>query len=145
MRVRKIDPVNGRVFGGGQNAFWVNQPEGVAQCARTRLNLWQGQWFLNVPEGTPWATQVLGKYTETMRDAAVRQRVLGTPGATAITAYSVSFDRFSRKWTGQMTIETAFGPVTTPASSYTPPVPSYLVTEAGVDIVTEGGSPLMTL
>ncbi len=112
MRVRKIDPTTGRVFGGGQAAFYVNQAEGVAQCVKTRLGLWQYQWFLNLPDGTPWNTKVLGKYTEASRDLSIKSRILGTPGVTEIISYSMSLDRFSRKLIGSVTINTAYGQTT---------------------------------
>ncbi len=112
MRVRKIDPVKGRVFGGGQNAFWHNTPDGVAQCVQTRLGLWLGQWFLDLSEGTDWAVKVLGKYTESTRDVTIRARILGTPGVTGIVAYSSSLDRETRRWTVNATIDTAYGRTT---------------------------------
>ena len=113
MRVRKIDPTTGlRVFGGGLAAFYVNQAEGVAQCVRTRLGLWTGQWFLNLPDGMPWSTDVLGKYTEAKRDLAIKSRILGTPGVTEIVSYSMSLDRFSRKLVGSVTINTQYGQAT---------------------------------
>jgi hypothetical protein len=112
MRVRKIDPVSGRVFGGGQSSFFVDSPDGVAQCVRTRLGLWQGQWFLNLPDGMPWQTEVLGKYTDATRDIAIKARILGTPGVTSIVSYSMSLDRFSRQLTGSVTVDTAYGQAT---------------------------------
>ena len=115
MRVRKIDPVTGRVFGGDQAAFLVNDAEAVAQSVRTRLGLWLGQWYLDTTDGTPWATQVLGKYTEATRDLAVRARILGTQGVNSILSYSSSLDRASRKWTVNVTLDTIYGVVTTAA------------------------------
>ncbi len=112
MRVRKIDPVSGRQFGAGAGSFYVNQAEGVAQRVRTRLGLWAGDWFLNLPEGMDWNAKVLGKYTEATRDLAIRARILGTTGVTEIISYSMSLDRFSRKLTGSVTINTAYGQVT---------------------------------
>jgi hypothetical protein len=112
MRVRKIDPVSGRVFGGSQAAFWINNAEGVAQNVKTRLGLWLGQWWLNQADGTPWSTDVLGKYTEQTRDAVVRARILGTPGVTGIVNYSSSLDRFSRKWNVDLTVNTLYGQAT---------------------------------
>lgn len=112
MRVRKIDPVAGRQFGGGQAAFFVDQAEGVAQNVKTRLGLWRAQWFLNLPDGTPWATAVLGKYTEATRDLAIKSRILGTPGVKSIVSYSVSLDRSSRQFTGSIMVDTVYGATT---------------------------------
>ena len=110
MRIRK--KINGlRVFGGDQQAFWVDVPDGPAQAAGSRLELWQGQWYLNLPDGTPWATQVLGKYTGNTRDATMQARILGTPGITQLTAYSSSFDPTTRRWSVNAAADTAYGAV----------------------------------
>ena len=109
MRVRKIDPTTGRVFGGGQSSLYINNAEGVAQLVSTRLGLWVGDWFLALGDGTPYATRILGKYTEATRDLAIKARILGTTGVTEIVSYSMSLDRFSRKLTGSVTISTAYG------------------------------------
>lgn len=109
MRVRKIDPVLGRQFGGGQQSFWVNVPDAPAQCVLTRLGLWVGDWYLNVDDGTPWATQVIGRYTGSTRDAAVCARILGTPGVSQITLYSSSLNTETRRWTMNATVETLYG------------------------------------
>lgn len=46
MRVRKNDADGDMVFGRA-NSYYVNDPAGVAQCAMTRLALWQGTWFID--------------------------------------------------------------------------------------------------
>lgn len=110
MRVRK--KVNGlRVFGQGQGSFFVNNPEGVGQCIATRLGLWQGQWYLNLPDGTPWLTQVLGKFSGSTADAAIQARVLGTTGVQSIVNYSSSLDRNTRQLSVNMSVQTAFGQI----------------------------------
>ena len=110
MRVRKQDPVTGdRIFGGSQAAFFQNDPVGVAQVVQTRLALWLGQWFLNVDDGMPWLTKVLGKYTASVRDATIRDRILSTPGVIGIASYASQFDPQTRKFFVQATINTAYG------------------------------------
>jgi hypothetical protein len=111
MRVRK--KLGGRrQFGNGQNSFWRDVPDAPAQCITTRLELWLGEWFLNPPDGTPYATQILGKYTEATRDLTIKARILGTPGVKEIVSYSMSLDRFSRKLTGSVTVDTIYGAIT---------------------------------
>lgn len=53
----------------------------------TRLALWTGEWFLDLLEGTPYATQVLGENTKPTYDQALQERIIETPGVTAITEY----------------------------------------------------------
>jgi hypothetical protein len=92
MRFRALD-ANGDYSGGrGQGNFLINSPACVAQSVLTRLKLWQGQWFLDLTEGTPWLQQILGKTSKQAYDLAIRARVLGTQGVTAITSYSSTLD-----------------------------------------------------
>jgi hypothetical protein len=97
-------------FGRGQRDFYRDQPEAPAQCVVTRLRLELAQWFLDLREGTPWQTRVLGKYTNSTRDPVIRARVLGTQGVSKINAYASQVDRDTRAFTGQITVDTIYGP-----------------------------------
>jgi hypothetical protein len=109
MRYRALD-ANGDYSGGrGQGNFLINSPSCVAQSVLTRLRLWQGQWFLNVNEGTPWLQQILGKHSKPVYDLAIKTRVLGTAGVTSIENYSSTLDPVTRKLSVRMTINTQFG------------------------------------
>ena len=103
MRVRKmvLPPTNTNVytldggdwqFGHGSADYFINVPDAVAQIALTRLALNQGEWFLDTSDGTPWNTQVLGKYTGSVRDLVIQSRINGTPGLapSGITSFSSS-------------------------------------------------------
>jgi hypothetical protein len=100
------------MFGHGLTDFWINVPDAPAQAVLTRLQLWQGQWFLDTSDGTPYRTQVLGKYTGSTRDAAIRARVLGSQGVRAITAYGSQLNRDTRAWAVQVTVKTIYGAAT---------------------------------
>ncbi|WP_175984549.1 hypothetical protein [Burkholderia stabilis] len=112
MRYRKQDADGDYVFGGGDADFLVNTPETVAQAVLTRLRLLRGEWFLDTTVGMPWATDVLGKYTNGTYDAAIRQCILGTQGVTEITSYSSSVDPETRALTVSATINTIYGTAT---------------------------------
>lgn len=109
MRYRKLD-ANGDYTLGGIGAFYLNQPETVAQAVLTRLKLWRGEWFLNTEDGTPWMTEILGKRRAgTNPDAAIKQRILETQGVTEIADYSSSFDGNSRTLSVTCTLNTQYG------------------------------------
>jgi hypothetical protein len=110
MRVRQT--INGRQFGQGQGSLFINTPEGVGQEIITRLNLWLGQWYLNLTDGTPWLTKVLGKFTGSTADATIQDRVLGSTGVLSIVSYSSSLNRTSRGFSVSMTVQTQFGQIT---------------------------------
>jgi hypothetical protein len=114
MRYRALSSDGDYTFGQGNANFLINSPEAVAQSVLTRLKLAQGEWFLDVNEGTPYATQILGKTTQSQRDAAIRSRILGTLGVNSILQYSsVVVDRI---YNVTATIDTIFGPTTVTTS-----------------------------
>jgi len=119
MRYRKED-VNGDYSFGHQEAdFYIDSPEGVAQAVKTRLALFTGEWFLDTTDGTPWRTEVLGKYTMDSYDAVIKDRILSTQvltdqlvltsAVTSITAYSSTFNPDTRKLAVTVTIQTIYG------------------------------------
>lgn len=109
MRYRALDADGDYTFGQGQANFLIDSPACVAQSVLTRLRLWQGEWFLDKTEGTPWTQQVLGEHTLALYDIAIRQRVLGTDGVIAIDDYSSTLDPVTRALSVAMTISTRFG------------------------------------
>lgn len=109
MRYRKQDASGDYVFGHQQSDFYRDVPDAVAQAVKTRLMLFAGEWYLDTSDGTPWRTEVLGKYTRETYDAVIRSRILGTPGVTEILDYSSSFDGSSRSLSIKATINTQYG------------------------------------
>lgn len=116
MRYRKEDVNGDYVFGGGQADFYKDSPDAVGQAVMTRLRLLRGEWFLDTTEGTPWATEVLGKYTVASYDAAIRQRILGTQGVRELANYSSTFDADTRHLSVTATINTIYGTTTVQAT-----------------------------
>src|SRR5690348_2465704 len=99
-------------FGHGAVDFYADERETVGQIVLTRLRLWEGEWFVDTSDGTPYETQVLGTGTQGRRDMAIQERILGSPGVVRIAAYSSSFDGATRTFTiSGTTIDTIFGQV----------------------------------
>lgn len=111
MRVRRVSSDGDMVFGGNQAAFHRDTPDAVAQIVESRLQLWSGQWYLDLDEGTPYETQVLGKRTEAMRDPALRARILDTPGVAEIASYASILNRDTRSFSVNTTVSTEFSRV----------------------------------
>jgi hypothetical protein len=120
MRYRKLDANYDMQFGHGSADFWHNQPEAVGQSVRTRLLLYAGEWFLDTTEGTPWGGfplndlvvrqgRILGVHTQLSRDAAIRERILGTTGVVAIVSYFSSVNPNTRAFAVNATIDTIYG------------------------------------
>jgi hypothetical protein len=108
VRYRALDSSGDYSFGRGQDNFLVDQPETVAQAIRTRLLLMTGEWFLDVTEGTPYTTDVVGEHTQFTYDAAIQSRVTETPGVLQITTYTSSV--VNRALSIDMTVDTIYGP-----------------------------------
>lgn len=111
MRYRALSATGDYTFGRGSANFLVNSPQCVAQAVKTRLGLFQGEWFLDQTDGTPWFTQILSanlKNTMPLYDQAIRTRVLETPGVIEINTYSSSLDPTNRALSVDMTITTQF-------------------------------------
>lgn len=109
MRYRQLDANGDRQFGRGQNDFYRNSPEAVAQAVVTRLRLWVGEWFLDVTEGTPYQAAGLGARRLATVDPMMRERILETEGVVRITSYSSTYDADQRRVTLAATIDTEFG------------------------------------
>jgi hypothetical protein len=114
-RYRTLDASYDMTFGRGGANFLVDSPAAVAQSILTRLLLWQGEWYLDLLDGTPWMQQILGKPRQPgLPDAAIRARILGTAYVTQITDYASVFESTARSLTISAKVFTAFGPVTVP-------------------------------
>lgn len=109
MRYRALSAMGDSTFGSGSTAFLVNSAATVAQAIKTRLLLMEGEWFLDVNEGTPYSTQILGRGTSSTYDRAIRDRIFGTEGVTGISSYSSSLSRPTRALAVNATVETIFG------------------------------------
>lgn len=121
MRYRTLDANLDMTFGEGGTNFLINSPAAVGQLVYTRLLLLQGEWFLDIFEGTPYATQILGKGTSLTYDNAIRARILGTEGVLRITAYDSNL--VNRALTVEATIDTLYGEANLPITTLgLPPV-----------------------
>ncbi|MBB3811469.1 hypothetical protein [Pseudochelatococcus contaminans] len=112
MRYRKLDANGDMVFGNGGDSFYHDVPDAPAQAITTRLKLGLGEWFLDLKDGTPWKTRVLGKYTGFTRDPMLRSRILKTQGVKSLDAYSSSVNVDTRRFEVSATVSTAYGQIT---------------------------------
>ncbi len=112
MRYRREDDDGDYTFGQGDNTFLINSPECVGQAVYTRFQLWQGQWFLDTTEGTPYLQSILGKQRPEVYSLAVRNRISGTQGVNAIRSFDSNNDGRTRRVTFTATIDTLYGTTT---------------------------------
>jgi hypothetical protein len=114
MKYRKLDSDGDMSFGIGLADFWIDVPDAVAQAVKTRLMLWQGEWFYNLAEGTAWIDGVIGHGTDVSADAVIYDRILNTQGCSEIVpdTYNSQLDRDARHLTVACEIDTIYGATT---------------------------------
>lgn len=112
MRYRTLDKNGDYVVGRGLAEILYNVPAAVGQAVKTRLLLERGEWFLDVTEGTPYHTEILGMGTKATADAAIRERILDTQGVTEIVAYNSVYNPDQRTFNVTATINTIYGEAT---------------------------------
>ena len=113
-------------FGNGVGNFLINTPAMVAQLVMTRMDLWTYQWFLDFTQGTPYATNVLGKNTKATYDAAITQRILTTPGVASLQSYQSQLSA---------TINTIFGPVSVTLATFVVPPSGNQLQDSGGNLL----------
>lgn len=111
--VRALDPVtNDPLQGNGQSNF-LSDLQAITQIIRTRLLLFQGEWFLNLLDGLPLFQSILGSPGGTTNIqfiiSLITQRILQTPYVTAISSIGASYKNRSFSFSAQ--VETQFGTV----------------------------------
>ena len=105
MIYRKLDN-NGDYSHG---AYFKNNFEAVAQAVMTRLKLWEGEWFIDLQEGTPYLDGIVGKYTADTIDPLIKDRILNTEGVIEIVEYISSYNPDLRKYQIAVKISTTYG------------------------------------
>lgn len=118
MRYRKLDANGDYTFGNGQLDFYRDEPAAVGQSVMTRLLLWLGEWYLNIDEGTPYMQGILGKYSQSVADTTIQERVLATENVTDILNYESSIEPNKRDLSVTFDLDTAFGPTTVEVANY---------------------------
>jgi hypothetical protein len=111
--VRALSPTGEPLMGNQQNNF-ISDLAAVAQIIRTRLLLFQGEWFLNLNDGLPMFNGILGSSGDPRNlqtiIAIIRQRIQATPYVTNVLDVSASFQ--NRQFVFSAEVQTQFGVVT---------------------------------
>jgi hypothetical protein len=109
MKYRMLDENGDYTFGQGLLNFYIDSPQAVAQAVQTTLLLWQGEWYLNVNEGTPYMQGILGKNSQATADATIRSIILGVQGVVSLTNYSSTINSQTRSYSATGTLNTIYG------------------------------------
>lgn len=89
--------------------------EAVAQAIKTRLLLFQGEWWENLNEGTPMFQEIIGQRASTngqqIMALAISARIGATPYVSAVENVAVAFNETTRALTYSCVAQTSFGSV----------------------------------
>lgn len=96
---------------GGDLPVLQDRIEAVQLAIENRLGLFLAEWFLAPDDGTPWLEKIVGANTESTRDIALKEIILGTTGVTELASYSSSLDTSTRVFTVQAVATSLYGPV----------------------------------
>ena len=111
MRYRKLDINGDFTFGQAQSNFHVNTPEAVAQAVKTRLRLIQGEWFLDISQGTPYSAKILGAGRVATFSSALKRVIAETQGVKEVVRVGAFFNSSTRKASVTATINTIYGKI----------------------------------
>lgn len=111
MRYRKLSSTGDYSFGHGQLDFLINSPAAVAQAVETTLKLFQGEWYLNVNDGTPYLEGVVGMHSKAEADATILNVIQSVQGVQNIQNFQSVLDPSTRSYrTISGTLNTIYGP-----------------------------------
>lgn len=112
MRTLALDATGDLMLSGGRPVL-VSGADAVAQRLRTRLGLFQGEWLLDRQVGFPWRRILGEKGVDRLAEVLLRAAISSCPGVKAITAFTFTFNRTTRRASVTFTVTTIAGePVT---------------------------------
>ena len=83
----------------------------VAQNIQIKLQMFQGEWFLDITAGLPYYESILVKNPDGAEiDAIIKSEILAVEGVNELLEYSAEFDENNPRWLNvTFTVDTDFG------------------------------------
>lgn len=95
-----------------KDAQWSRGLPAVAQSCRITLQMFAGEWFLNLGAGIPYWEEILTQKEAVAIKAAniaFRSALLAVDDVVSVTRMDITFDRKARRMTVVWQVNTAFG------------------------------------
>lgn len=106
----KLTDANDLKFDSSLRLSWTTGLDAVAQRLKIRMQMFKGEWFLDLDAGVPYWEDILGqKYDEAQVLAAFRGVLVKTRDVVKILSLTSSFDASTRKLKITWHVTTAFG------------------------------------
>jgi len=92
----------------------INGIDEINQRINVTLRHLQGEYFLDIQDGTPWYTDLLGSKSAVAEvNLVLRSRVLSVPGVLRINTFDANFDTSARSYSITMSVQTSAGIIDT--------------------------------
>jgi len=111
MKYRKLDNNSDMIFGGGANDYFTDL-DAVKQACKTRMLLFQNEWWENIEDGLPFVQQIAGYQDKDLAASLIRKRLQGTPEVFSVTNVQISFEPSSRAFTFSADVVSTYGSFT---------------------------------
>lgn len=96
----QIDSVSGDLVLENGDLALSRDSDAIGQHILQRLRMFQGEWFLDESQGTPYYQSILGKAPNLqVVDAILKDRILGTPGVVELREFELGYEGATRKLT----------------------------------------------
>jgi hypothetical protein len=91
----------------------VNETYRVRQALQIALQLFRGEWFLNINAGVPYYDNILGQKVQDIGDldSVIKAAIRAVADVNRIIAWESSFNDATRVYTVAFTVDTTFGPI----------------------------------
>ncbi len=111
MSVTAVDELTNDTYLRGGSLARLEAGAEIAQKCATKLQLFQGEWWLNVLAGIPWRQRILGEpHTLGETEAILKGAILSIEGVTGLDEFFADFDKVTRDYTFRFRAATIYGP-----------------------------------
>ena len=115
MRYRRLDSNGDYTFGNGRYDFLIDI-EAVPQAIKTKLNLFQGEWWEDLSEGLPFYQDIAGQFikSDEDKDMITRlycNRISDVEAVTEFESVDAEFDNENRKYSLKADVNTVYGQI----------------------------------
>lgn len=88
----------------------VTDIDEIVQHIKTRLQLFLGEWFLDIEAGVPWFQEIFVKPAKLNEiEVIIKNEILQTEGVNELLEFDLSFDSATRIFNIQFTCNTDLG------------------------------------